>query len=96
MEFLSIRDFTNAVRESQEKLERDGKIVLTNHGKPTALVFNLDSGNFEETLEIVHRIEHEQLIAKKLAEAKAEASDPNTRRLPMKEVFGGLREKYEL
>lgn len=96
MEFLSIRDFTTATRETQEKLDRDGKIILTNHGKPTALVFKLDSDNFEETLATVQRIEHERLIARKLTEAQAEANDPNTKWMTHEEVFGGLRQKYGL
>ena len=46
---------------------------------------------FAETLDI-----NELDTVKKLAEAKAEAADPNTKYLSMKEVFEGLREKYTL
>jgi hypothetical protein len=53
MEFLSIREFNASPRTTREKLKREGKLVLTNHGKPMALVLSVDGSTLEETLEIV-------------------------------------------
>lgn len=77
MEFLSVRDFNSAPRATQKTLDRDGKLVLTNNGKPMALVFKVDSGNFEDTLATVQKIEHERFISRKLAECEEYANSPD-------------------
>jgi hypothetical protein len=77
MEFLSVRDFNSAPRATQETLDRDGKLVLTNNGKPMALVLKVDSSNFEDTLATLQKIEHERFISRKLAEAEAYAKRPD-------------------
>ena len=38
MEFVTVRDFQTGTADVWKKLERDGNIILTNDGKPTALM----------------------------------------------------------
>ena len=62
MEFLTIKEFAAAPKNSREKLERDGKMVLTNNGKPMALMLKIGQTNFEEVLRLAQQIEGLQLI----------------------------------
>lgn len=60
MEFLTIREFATSLRSSQEKLDRDGKVVLTNNGKPIALMLKIEQHNFENVLKLTNQIEEIQ------------------------------------
>lgn len=70
MEFLSIRKFNSSPKDTQEKLAKEGKIVLTNNGQPMALVISLTSENFEDTLAAVRQVESLRLLKSMRAEAK--------------------------
>ena len=63
MEFVSVRKFNSAPKSVQETLKRDGKMILTNHGQPIALMFYLDSNNLEETLALVQQAEDKRFMA---------------------------------
>ena len=54
MEFINARDFRtpNAV---WDKLSKNGEIVITNNGKPSALLLDLTNGKYEETLRAVRQ-----------------------------------------
>lgn len=64
MEFISIRDFRNATKNAWAALERDGKVVITNNGKPKAIMLGVDSRNFEDVLLSIKRIELAGVIEK--------------------------------
>ena len=51
MEFLSVREFTASPKNTKRKLGENGKIILTNHGKPMALVVDIGRYGFEEAIE---------------------------------------------
>ena len=57
MEFMSVRDFRNSPKEVWRKLERDGKLVITNNGKPTAVMLEIDDRDFEYTLDLLRQTE---------------------------------------
>ena len=57
MEFISVRDFRNATKDVWIALERDGKVVITNNGKPKAIMLGVDSSNFEDTILALKRME---------------------------------------
>jgi len=48
VEFLSVRDFRTSPKSVWEKLSRMGEIVITNNGKPTALMLNIENNELEE------------------------------------------------
>ncbi|MDR3295695.1 MAG: type II toxin-antitoxin system prevent-host-death family antitoxin [Clostridiales Family XIII bacterium] len=50
MQFVTVRDFRNSSREIWDKLSKDEEIVVTNNGKPTALLMNITENNFEDLL----------------------------------------------
>ena len=55
MEFISVRDFRTAPKDVWERLNRQGELVITNNGKPTALLLDLTGGDFEEILASVRQ-----------------------------------------
>jgi len=62
MEFLSIREFTASPRKTRETLKRNGKIVLTNNGKPSMLVFDIAGQDFENIIDTLNRAEAMRLL----------------------------------
>ena len=62
MEFLSIREFTSSPRKTRETLKRSGKLVLTNNGKPTMLVFDIADQDFESLIDTLNRAEAMRLL----------------------------------
>ena len=62
MEFLSVREFTAYPRKRQETLKRSGKIVLTNNGKPSMLVFDIAGQDIEKLIDTLNRAEAMRLL----------------------------------
>ena len=62
MEFLSIREFTAYPRKTRESLKKSGKIILTNNGKPSMLVFDIKGRNFEDIIDILNRAEAMRIL----------------------------------
>ncbi|MCL1836812.1 MAG: hypothetical protein FWG46_04610 [Treponema sp.] len=62
MEFLSIREFSAYPRKTRETLKRSGKIVLTNNGKPSMLVFDITGQDFENLIDTLNRAEAMRLL----------------------------------
>ena len=50
MDFLSVREFRASSRNIWRKLAQEGKMVITNNGKPTALLLDISNEDLEETL----------------------------------------------
>ena len=50
MTFYSVRDLRSSSRNIWNSLTSDGEIIITNNGKPAALMLDISRGNFEETL----------------------------------------------
>ena len=71
MQFLTIRELSKSPKETMTKLADDGKAVLTNNGKPQALLFKIDGNSFEKTLSMLQKLEFMQnLTEMRLASAK--------------------------
>jgi hypothetical protein len=62
MEFLSVREFSAYPRKTRETLKRGGKIVLTNNGKPSMLVFGIMGQDFEKLIDTLNRAEAMRLL----------------------------------
>jgi cobalamin biosynthesis Co2+ chelatase CbiK len=57
MQFLIIREFSKTPKAALSKLVKDGKAVLTNNGKPAAIMFNVNAESFEQVFSLVQEIE---------------------------------------
>jgi len=60
MEFLTVRELSKSPKDTMTKLAKDGKAVLTNNGKPQALIFKIDGESFERTLALLQKLEFMQ------------------------------------
>ena len=60
MHFLTIRELSKSPKNALTKLNSDNKAVLTNNGKPQAIIFKIDGNNFEKTLSLLQKLEFMQ------------------------------------
>ena len=71
MQFVTVRDFRSSPKAVWEKLGGDEEIVVTNNGKPMALLINVPEGSLEETLESVRQAK----LMRDFAGMREEAAD---------------------
>lgn len=55
MKFYTIRDLRTTPKALWDNLSNDGEVVITNNGKPTALLFDIADGDFEQLLKAVRQ-----------------------------------------
>ena len=55
VEFYSVRDFRTGSKTVWESLARGGEVVITNNGKPAALMIEIPEGGFDETVQAVRQ-----------------------------------------
>jgi hypothetical protein len=60
MEFMTIRELSKSPQDTLSRLSKDGKAVLTNNGKPQALIIKIDGESFERTLSLLQKLEFMQ------------------------------------
>jgi len=78
MQFLTVRELSKSPAEALTKLNTEKKAVLTNNGKPQALIFKIDTENFEKTLSMLQKLEFMQnLTDMRLASMKTGNSNMN-------------------
>ena len=82
MEFLSIREFSAYPRKTRETLKRNGKIVLTNNGKPSMLVFDIVGQDFEDLINTLNRAEAMRLLEK----IQMQAARGGLNSMPLEEI----------
>jgi len=63
MQFMTVRELSKSPKDTLTKLSKDGKAVLTNNGKPQALIIKIDGENFERTLSLLQKLEFMQNLA---------------------------------
>ena len=55
MNFYTVRDLRTTPKAIWKNLTDDGEVVITNNGKPTAIMIDISDVNFEETLKAVRQ-----------------------------------------
>ena len=55
MNFYSIRDLRTESRSVWEDLSAGGEVVITNNGKPSALMIDIPEGSFDEVVQAVRQ-----------------------------------------
>jgi len=63
MEFMTVRELSKSPKDTLARLSKDGKAVLTNNGKPQAIIFKTNEENFERTLSVLQKLEFMQTIS---------------------------------
>ena len=75
MEFLTVRELSKSPKDTLGRLSKDGKAVLTNNGKPQALIFKIDGESFERTLSLLQKLEIMQNLAEMRLVSKRNGND---------------------
>ena len=70
MDFLSVREFRASSQNIWRKLSKDGKLVITNNGKPTALLLDIRNDDLEETLLTLQQVKAMRLFNRMRADAQ--------------------------
>ena len=55
MTFYTVRDLRTDSRAMWEKLSSGDEIVITNNGKPSAIMIDIPEGEFDETVQAVRQ-----------------------------------------
>jgi len=71
MDFVTVRDFRTNTSNLWDKLEYSGKMVVTNNGKPTALLINIVGQDFEALLDSINQAEFARSVNNMRATAAA-------------------------
>ncbi len=71
MEFITVRDLRIRSAEIWEKLREQGELVLTNNGKPIAILSDVEQNSVEEVLAMVRR-SRAQAAVSRLRQAAAQ------------------------
>ena len=56
MQFLTIREFSRSPKFALSKLTQDGKAVLTNNGKPAAIIISVNTESFERVFNQIQEV----------------------------------------
>ena len=72
MNFYTVRDLRMTPKSIWDDLSSDGEVIITNNGKPKAILLNLEDENFEETLKAVRQAK--AMLAFNSMKAKAAAN----------------------
>jgi len=55
MQFYSVRDFRTQPKQIWDRLAQVHRLIITNNGKPTALMIDIDDDNLEDVLSSVRQ-----------------------------------------
>jgi hypothetical protein len=78
MEFLSISDLSKSPKFAFDCLAADGKAIITNNGKPQAIMLKIDDSNFQKTLDMIQQLEFAQSVANMQQESSKNGNDKMT------------------
>jgi PHD/YefM family antitoxin component YafN of YafNO toxin-antitoxin module len=70
MDFLSVREFRASSGSIWKKLSQDGKMVITNNGKPAALLLDISNDDLEETLFTLRQVKAIRLFNRMRSDAE--------------------------
>ena len=55
MNYYTVRDLRTETKSIWESLSKNGEAVITNNGKPSAIMLDVANGNFEEVLKAIRQ-----------------------------------------
>ena len=62
MDYVTVRDFRTSPKAVWEKLDRDGSLVITNKGRPSAIMLEADSETLDEKLAAIRQAEAMRVV----------------------------------
>lgn len=78
MDTLTIRELRNRPGAAQDELMRNGELLLTNNGKPVAVMLAVDGSTLDETLELLRRARGQLALSKLRRQAAVQGQDKMT------------------
>jgi PHD/YefM family antitoxin component YafN of YafNO toxin-antitoxin module len=75
MKFISVRDFRSKSGEVWKNLAKDSDYIVTNHGKPAALLTRLDENNYEDTITAIRQARLLRSISAMQSQSKEKGLD---------------------
>jgi prevent-host-death family protein len=87
MKFLSVRDLRGKSAQIWRELAREGEMIVTNNGRPIAVLAAVDENTFEESLAAWRRARATQAITS----IQRESARKGTDRIRMTEIDAEIR-----
>jgi prevent-host-death family protein len=95
MNFYTVRDLRTHPREVWDKLSETQEIIITNNGKPTALMIGIDDESLEEVLASVRQSMAMRAVNKlRIASVRSGRSDMTSEDID-EEIYKARKEKRE-
>jgi antitoxin (DNA-binding transcriptional repressor) of toxin-antitoxin stability system len=88
MKFVTVRDLRTSPARVWKSLPEEQELVLTNNGKPIALITPLGDGNLEETLAAVRKARAQSAVQ----QLQLASIQNNLSRLSMDEINAEIRD----
>ncbi len=82
MEFITVRDLRIRSAEIWERLREQGELVLTNNGKPIAILSDVEQNSVEEVLAMLRRARAQAAVSR----LRQAAVQTGVDRLPLDDV----------
>ena len=64
MNFFTVRDLRTSPKSVWDTLEKEEEVVITNNGKPSALMIPVTCTNFDEVLAVVRQVSAMRLVTR--------------------------------
>lgn len=63
MNFYGIRDLSNNTKNVMTSVSTNKKVIITDNGKPSAIMFSINEANFETVLSFVQKLEMQLAVS---------------------------------
>lgn len=93
MRFLTVRDFRSRPTEVWKELEVAGEVVITNHGKPIALVTPVSDASLEDALAALRQARALEAVNRMQRLSLANGTDKLTPEMLEAEIAAGRRRR---
>jgi len=87
MQFLSVQEFSKSPQTALSSLSQSDKVVLTNNGKPSALMIYADESNLEDILTDLKRLR----AKRDLLDLQMQSIENGTNNMTMDEINAEIK-----
>ena len=91
MSFVSFRELRTSTAKIKEMLTDDGKIVVTNNGKPTAIMIQVGEADFEDTLAVLNQVR----LARAINNIRAAAQLSSVSNMTLDDINAEIKQSRE-
>jgi hypothetical protein len=87
MDYLTVRELRSSPKQVWRKLQEQGQLVLTNNGKPIAIMLRVDGANLERKIDMIEQAEAMQI----LSEMQMESVRNGNSKMSMEEIDAEIK-----